>query len=1355
MMEFGILGPLEARSDGVPVDLGPHKQRALLALLLLHADRVVSTDRILEALWGEDADGKEKALWVHISRLRSALEPHRVERGQSSVLITRDHGYLIRTDPDTVDAHRFEAAVGQASARLKDDPDGAAEILRTALGLWRGSALQDFAYDEFAQAEITRLEEMRLGAIETRIDADLRRGLASELIPELETLVHQHPLRERPVGQLMHAFYRAGRQAEALRAFQRFRRGIGEELGIEPSPELRRLEEQILLHDPRLVPAARRAEIEAVTNPFKGLRAFQESDAEDFFGRERLVAQVVTRLTDGGRLVALVGPSGSGKSSVARAGVVPALRKGAVPGSERWLVASMVPGTHPFAELEAALLRSTIDAPDSLDAQLADPTLGILRAALRLLPEDTRLVLVIDQFEELFTLVDDEQDRRRFLDNLVAAIDDSQGRVLVVLTLRADAYHRPLAYGEFAARLGPGVINVLPLTTDELEEAAEQPAARRSVAFEPALLAELLTDVIGEPGALPVFQYALTELFDRRDDDRLTLSAYHSMGGVRGALSRRADDLYHRLTLDEQEAARQLFLRLVTIADGEQWGRRRVPASEIVAMDVDVVTMESVIDQFGRHRFLAFDRDHGTGAPTVEVAHEALLSEWDRLRGWIEEGRLDITRCAALAAALAEWNEAQQDSDYLLGGNRLADYERWRASTSMRLTTAEQEYLDASVVRRDVAAAAESARVAREAGLARRARRRWWALVAVVGTLAVAAVAVLMFAPGERPEVGLVTMSRGKGMDALLQDGFERAARDFDFEPILLTGPFNNLDDELGSLAESGTDLVVLTDLVFFSDAVEAAAEHPDTTWAYVEHPAGNVPSISFAEHEGSYLVGAAAALTSQTGTIGFVGGFQIPTVERFRAGFEAGARAVDPAVEILAAYTSLDGTGFADEDLANEAATRMYQRGADVVFHATGAAGGGVFAAAREESDRQGRHLWAIGVDADQYLDASELERPHVLTSMIKRFDVAVYELIRDYLDGGLEPTGRVLTLADGGVGYSTTGGHLTEDTIATLERLKQEIIAGTRTVPRSPKGELEPPPDTTVADTVTITYDGATCRAARLPSFEPGDVARVEFVNTSRRDALLRVQYGSSWVVGITAAPGSTNMGYASFFTGGDYTTYCAPEPSDDTDQVPGPTLTVTASNAVAPEDPLDAATEEIARAFLDAYGAFDADRAITYLSYDAIAETWGSPEEFRLEIALREAQGYKQMIDDCDRESEGDRPPELVRCTFDLHALRSDEIGLGPYVGNHWDFTVRDGKIVSVSSTWAFMTNGFAREMWEPFANWVAAEHPDDVARMYEDPEGHIGSLRTEESIRLWDQRTREYVEYVTADVTERDG
>ena len=237
----------------------------------------------------------------------------------------------------------------------------------------------------------------------------------------------------------------------------------------------------------------------------------------------------------------------------------------------------------------------------------------------------------------------------------------------------------------------------MPLTSDELESAAQEPAARSGVTLEPALLAELLADVIGEPGALPIFQYALTELFDRREGDVLTAAAYRAMGGVRGALSRRADDLYHRLTLDEQEAARQLFLRLVTITEHDDWGRRRVPASEIVSMDVDVVTMESVIDQLGP-------------APVPGVRPRPQLGGADgggRPRGvavgvgpspaWIEEGRHDVQRRAVARRGGRRMGAGRARRDYLLAGNRLAEYERWRASTSMSLTAAEQDYLDVSL----------------------------------------------------------------------------------------------------------------------------------------------------------------------------------------------------------------------------------------------------------------------------------------------------------------------------------------------------------------------------------------------------------------------------------------------------------------------------------------------------------------------------------------------------------------------------------------------------------------------------------------------------------------------------------
>ncbi len=1156
-MEFRILGPLQALSDGAPVDLGPHKQRSLLAFLLLSANRVVSTDRILEDLWGEDSAGKEKALWVHVSRLRSALEPARAERGESSVLLTRDHGYILQIRPDAVDAHRFEAAVAEGRALLRDDPAAASVVLEDALAMWRGPALAEFSYEDFARAEISRLEELRLDAAEHRIDADLRRGRAGELVGELDQLVAEHPFRERTVGQLMLALYRAGRQAEALRTFQRFRRGLDDELGLEPSPELRRLEEQILLHDSRLqasTAATAQPGVAIRSNPFKGLHAFREADAEDFFGRDRLVADVVGRIAAGARLVTLVGASGSGKSSVVRAGILPALRKGAAPGSDEWTFASMVPGAHPFGELEAALLRAAFDAPDSLDVQLQDGTAGLLRATLRVLPDETsRLLLIVDQFEELFLLVADEAVRRRFLANIVTAVDDAHGRLTIVLTLRADCYHHPLDHAEFAARLGSSIVNVVALAPDELEAAAEGPAARRGATLERALVAELLTDVIGEPGALPIFQYALTELFDHRDGDVLTVAAYRAMGGVRGALGRRADDLYDALSVDQRAATKQLFLRLVTIGEHDDWGRRRVPAAELVSMDVDTVTMEVVISQFGQHRFLAFDRDLVTGAPTVEVAHEALLREWALLQGWIETGRHDVKRNASLRAAMTEWEQSGRDDDYLLTGNRLAEYDRWSRETSMRLTTLERDYLDASQARRDAELASERARAVQDAKLHRRARGGWWGLAAATTTLALVITGILLARDEAEPKLALF---RAQGyIGDLLADGLHQADREFDIEAAELETPYTDLAREVSLLADTGTELIIVSSQIEAVSQTEALAlQFPDTTFAYVDVTVPGAPSFEFAEHEGAYLVGAAAALTTQTGTIGFIGGFQYTQLERFRAGFEAGAAAVDPEIEILSSYVAIDATGWSRPVVATSIANGMYGEGADVIFHAAGESGSGVFAAARAETEVLGRHLWTIGVDADAYLSVTLLERPHVLTSMIKKFDVAVYEIVKAYLSGELAPVRRELTLADGAVDYSTTGGNLSPQVVAQLERYRDEIIAGTRHVPRSPSGALTPPPGVAPTAAVTVTFDGSTCTLDGPVTFTPNGVVRIEFVNATDTDAVVTVRYGEGFIGEVPARPGGSNVGFVALTSPAPHPVECGPEFGE---RISGPTL------------------------------------------------------------------------------------------------------------------------------------------------------------------------------------------------------
>ena len=227
-MEFRALGHLAALRDDDLVDLGSPKQKALLALLLIHANRPVSSDRILDALWGDDAFGKENSLYVHVSRLRSVLDPDRV-RGESSVIETVGTGYQLTVDLDRFDVARFERESDRGRSLLGTDPAGAADALRSALGLWNGSAYEDFAYDDFVQAERTRLDGARLAAVEDRIEADLALGGSGELVSELESLRSEYPFRERLVSHHVLALYRSGRPADPREAAPGHPRGRGAE----------------------------------------------------------------------------------------------------------------------------------------------------------------------------------------------------------------------------------------------------------------------------------------------------------------------------------------------------------------------------------------------------------------------------------------------------------------------------------------------------------------------------------------------------------------------------------------------------------------------------------------------------------------------------------------------------------------------------------------------------------------------------------------------------------------------------------------------------------------------------------------------------------------------------------------------------------------------------------------------------------------------------------------------------------------------------------------------------------------------------------------------------------------------
>jgi WD40 repeat protein/DNA-binding SARP family transcriptional activator len=433
----------------------------------------------------------------------------------------------------------------------------------------------------------------------------------------------------------------------------------------------------------------------AVRNPYKGLRAFEEPDVGDFFGRDELVEQLHLRLSGSGlrsRFILVVGGSGTGKSSVVRAGLLPRVRRGDVHGSRQWFVTTMLPGGSPFKELAESLRHVAVAEVIGLADELAEIG-GIDRVLRRLLPEDGQLLLVVDQFEELFTMAT-EADQRAFLDGLIHAVSAPDSRLRLVATLRADFYDRPLAFQRFGEAVNDATVTIAAMSPAQLEAAIARPAERAGRHVEPALVAELVGAVVDEPAALPSLQFSLFELADRTDDRCLTLAAYRELGGIDGAIASRAEALYGTLDDDERAAVRQMFERLVVVgAEGEPT-RRRTPRAELSgALAND--TVEAQIDRWAAARLLTLDRNPQTRLPTVEVAHEALLREWPRLRRWLDEDRDVIVLRGNLREAAASWDDLGREPGALYRGTRLEAAVAVTAATD-DLPALERAFLDAS-----------------------------------------------------------------------------------------------------------------------------------------------------------------------------------------------------------------------------------------------------------------------------------------------------------------------------------------------------------------------------------------------------------------------------------------------------------------------------------------------------------------------------------------------------------------------------------------------------------------------------------------------------------------------------------
>jgi WD40 repeat protein len=511
--------------------------------------------------------------------------------------------------------------------------------------------------------------------------------------------------------------------------------------------------------------------------PYRGLAAFREQDAALFFGREDDAGRIVESLKTS-RFLVVLGPSGSGKSSLVRAGVVPALRSGALAGSQDWEYSILTPGARPLASLAAQIVRLSGHASmqHTLDSMRTDQRTLDLAGVLATTDghTSTRLVLVVDQFEELFTLCADDDERRAFLDNLLYAATIPGGHVVVLIAMRADFYERCAAYPQLRSLMAQQYL-VGPLVGDGLRRAIEEPARGVGLQLEAGLVKTILADVADQPAALPLLEHVLLELWERRRGSMMTLEAYVASGGVDGALAQRADATYGGLTDAQQAIARRVLMRLTQPGDGTEDTRRRAMMAELLDSPRDSADLDAVLSTLTGSRLLSLGRDEATGQPVVDVTHEALIRGWPRLRAWINEDREALRQHRRLADATAEWQASGRLSGLLYTAPRLAT---WEGRDLAALNDAERRFLHESRARED-----------RE--LAARRRRLRIGLISLLAALAVIS-AIAAIAISQRDAASAqerLAVSRELAASAVAQlpidprEGLMLALRAFDEQP--------------------------------------------------------------------------------------------------------------------------------------------------------------------------------------------------------------------------------------------------------------------------------------------------------------------------------------------------------------------------------------------------------------------------------------------------------------------------------------------------------------------------------------------------------------------------------------------
>jgi len=456
-------------------------------------------------------------------------------------------------------------------------------------------------------------------------------------------------------------------------------------------------------------------------SPFMGLQSFSEQNSDLFFGREHLVSIMVARLHTT-HFLAVIGASGSGKSSLVQAGVIPVLKGVRVlpevpnlpPGSTIWPVRTISPTEHPLRALATSLSSQadSLEDIEKLAESLRQDSNKLDLAARRVLSREggEQLLLVVDQFEELFTLCQDAVEQQAFIDNLLhTAAPKTRGVLTLIIILRADFYSDCSRFDNLRSAMVEQQEYISPMNEEELLRAIERPAEQYGWKFEPGLVDLLVHDVGNEPGALPLLSNALLETWRHRSSHTMTLESYAEMGGVKGAIAKTAEMIYNQgLTPDQQVLARNIFLRLTNVTEGSKGTRRRASLEELVPNTVQSGPVEQVLELLTDARLITMEEG------CAELAHEAIIQEWPKLRSWLKENQAGLRIHHRLTEGALEWNRAQRDEGLLYRGIRLDEAVDWRKENENLLNELEQIFLISSLDFRYKEAAEKEAQQKRE-----------------------------------------------------------------------------------------------------------------------------------------------------------------------------------------------------------------------------------------------------------------------------------------------------------------------------------------------------------------------------------------------------------------------------------------------------------------------------------------------------------------------------------------------------------------------------------------------------------------------------------------------------------------